>query len=123
MSSAGTFGRCSTSCERRRRGSRAVHCGYREEPEGRRGDPGDAAVAFGQGAVLTEAPKAFATRPCTPTELDKPIIFISYAHADEPEKPAEGEVRWLAFVTGYQRPASTWGAVACTPNLNKSIAN
>ena len=28
----------------------------------------------------------------------KPVIFISYAHADEPDKPAEGEVQWLSFV-------------------------
>ena len=31
----------------------------------------------------------------------KPVIFISYAHADEPDKPAEGEVRWLSFVRRY----------------------
>ena len=41
----------------------------------------------------------------------KPIIFISYAHADEPEKPAEGESKWLSFVTGYLRPAVKHGAV------------
>jgi hypothetical protein len=41
----------------------------------------------------------------------KPIIFISYAHADEPERPAEGEVKWLSFVTGYLRPAVKHGAV------------
>ena len=41
----------------------------------------------------------------------KPIIFISYAHADEPEHPAEGEVKWLSFVTGYLRPAIKHGAV------------
>jgi len=35
----------------------------------------------------------------------KPVIFISYAHADEPEKLAEGEVKWLSFVTGHLRPA------------------
>jgi TIR domain len=35
----------------------------------------------------------------------KPVIFISYAHADEPEKPAEGEVQWLTFVCRYLRPA------------------
>ena len=29
-----------------------------------------------------------------PTEPRKPLIVISYAHADEPEKPAEGEVKW-----------------------------
>jgi hypothetical protein len=36
---------------------------------------------------------------------NKPIIFISYAHADEPEKPADGEVQWLTFVCRYLRPA------------------
>ena len=46
-----------------------------------------------------------------PTEPYKPIIFISYAHADEPEKPAEGEIKWLSFVTGYLRPAVKQGAV------------
>ena len=46
-----------------------------------------------------------------PTESGKPLIVISYAHADEPEKPAEGEVKWLSFVTGYLRPAIKHGAV------------
>ena len=46
-----------------------------------------------------------------PTPPPKPIIFISYAHADEPEKPAEGEIKWLSFVTGYLRPAVKHGAV------------
>ena len=35
----------------------------------------------------------------------KPIIFISYAHADEPDKPAEGQVQWLSFVRSYLQPA------------------
>jgi hypothetical protein len=34
-----------------------------------------------------------------------------YRHADEPEKPAEGEVKWLSLVTGYLRPAIKSGAV------------
>jgi hypothetical protein len=46
-----------------------------------------------------------------PTEPKKPLIAISYAHADEPELPAEGEVKWLSFVTGYLRPAMKHGAV------------
>jgi len=33
-----------------------------------------------------------------PTESGKPLIVISYAHADEPEHPAEGEVKWRAIV-------------------------
>jgi hypothetical protein len=46
-----------------------------------------------------------------PTESGKPLIAISYSHADEPEHPAEGEVRWLSFVTDYLRPAIKSGAV------------
>jgi hypothetical protein len=34
----------------------------------------------------------------------KPLVFISYAHLDEPENPAPGEVRWLTFVMGFLRP-------------------
>jgi hypothetical protein len=41
----------------------------------------------------------------------KPIVFISYAHADEPEKPGEGEVKWLSFVTGYLRAAVKQDAI------------
>jgi hypothetical protein len=48
---------------------------------------------------------------CMPTESHKPLIVISYAHADEPEHPAEGEVKWLSFVTGYLRPVIKQGAV------------
>jgi hypothetical protein len=33
------------------------------------------------------------------------------AHADEPEHPAEGEVKWLSFVTGYLRPAIQYGGL------------
>ena len=46
-----------------------------------------------------------------PTAPTKPLIAISYAHADEPEQPAEGEVKWLSFVTGYLRPAIKQGTV------------
>jgi hypothetical protein len=46
-----------------------------------------------------------------PTESGKPLIVISYAHADEPEHPAEGEVQWLSFVTGYLKPAIKHGVV------------
>ncbi len=46
-----------------------------------------------------------------PNEPKKPLIVISYANEDEPEKPAEGEVKWLSFVTGYLRPAIKHGAV------------
>jgi hypothetical protein len=40
-----------------------------------------------------------------PTASTRPNIFISYAHSDEPEKPAEGEVQWLSFVRRYLHPA------------------
>jgi hypothetical protein len=46
-----------------------------------------------------------------PTESGKPLIVISYAHADEPEHPAEGEVKWLSFVTDYLKPAIKSGAI------------
>jgi hypothetical protein len=35
----------------------------------------------------------------------KPVIFISYSHRDEPEKPADGEEKWLTFVQDYLGPA------------------
>jgi hypothetical protein len=31
----------------------------------------------------------------------KPSIFISYAHADEPEAPPDGEFRWLSYVRSF----------------------
>ncbi len=42
----------------------------------------------------------------------KPIIFISYAHADEPEKPRGEEVAWLTFVMKFLRPAVKSGEFA-----------
>jgi TIR domain len=44
------------------------------------------------------------------TEPYKPRVFISYAHADEPEKPADGEVQWLKFVQDHLKPAQRKGA-------------
>jgi maltooligosyltrehalose trehalohydrolase len=41
----------------------------------------------------------------------RPVIFISYAYADEPEKPRDGEVQWLSFVRDHLRPAVRRGAV------------
>ena len=41
----------------------------------------------------------------------KPVIFISYAHLDEPEKPRDGEVQWLSFVTGFLEPAEKRGGI------------
>jgi TIR domain len=40
-----------------------------------------------------------------PTPSAKPIIFISYAHADEPEKPRGEEIQWLTFVMEFLPPA------------------
>ena len=37
----------------------------------------------------------------------KPLVFISYAHLDEPappEQPAEGKICWLSFVMKFLRP-------------------
>ena len=45
-----------------------------------------------------------------PTPPYKPIVFLSYAQADEPEKPVEGEVKWISFVTGHLQAAAEIGA-------------
>jgi internalin A len=45
------------------------------------------------------------------THETKPVIFISYAHLDEPQKPRESEVQWLSFVTGFLKPAERKGAL------------
>jgi hypothetical protein len=36
---------------------------------------------------------------------DKPVIFISYSHNDEPEEARTGEEKWLTFVQRFLRPA------------------
>ena len=41
----------------------------------------------------------------------RPIIFISCAHADEPESPVEGEIKWLTFVLGFLKPAVKHGLI------------
>ena len=46
-----------------------------------------------------------------PTLPSKPIIFISFAAADEPEQLVDGEVKWLSFVTGHLRAAEAIGAL------------
>lgn len=55
-----------------------------------------------------------------PIEPYKPKIFISYAHADEPERPGDGEVKWLSFVTGFLRPALKHDAVEIWIDLQMS---
>jgi tetratricopeptide (TPR) repeat protein len=44
-----------------------------------------------------------------PTQSAKPIIFISYAHADEPKTPRGEEIQWLSFVMKFLRPAVKYG--------------
>lgn len=34
----------------------------------------------------------------------KPVIFISYSHKDEPDKPGPDEVAWLTFVQSFLAP-------------------
>src|SRR5216684_1505041 len=34
----------------------------------------------------------------------KPVIFISFSHKDEPEKPGPDEVAWLSFVQSFLEP-------------------
>jgi hypothetical protein len=46
-----------------------------------------------------------------PTPPSKPIVLISYAPADEPERPADGEVRWLSLVIAHLRAANEIGAL------------
>jgi TIR domain len=41
----------------------------------------------------------------------KPVIFISDAHADEPENPRDGEVQWLTFVTDFLKSAEQRGEI------------
>ena len=42
----------------------------------------------------------------------KPLIFISYAHLDEPDKPRGEEIQWLRFVMKFLRPAVKSGEFA-----------
>jgi hypothetical protein len=43
--------------------------------------------------------------------LSKPVVFISYSHADEPDKPADGETKWLSFVTSFLKVAERRGVI------------
>jgi hypothetical protein len=38
-----------------------------------------------------------------PSDLNRPIVFISYAHVDEPEKATGGEVKWYSLVRKFLR--------------------
>ncbi len=53
-----------------------------------------------------------------PTESGKPLIVISYAHADEPEKPAEGEVKWLSYGLCYRGKANCGRIVTISERSN-----
>src|SRR3954452_8422674 len=35
----------------------------------------------------------------------KPVIFISYSHKDEPEKPRDDEPKWRTYVQSHLQPA------------------
>ena len=39
----------------------------------------------------------------------KPIIFLSYAHLDEPEKPRGEEIQWYSFVRKFLRAGERRG--------------
>lgn len=59
--------------------------------------------------ILTYAqPLALSARGCGEAMSDgsaKPVIFISFSHKDEPEKPGPDEVAWLSFVQSFLAPA------------------
>lgn len=63
-------------------------------------------------AFLTEPGRAGLARfpgdrsavPRTPPR--KPLIFVSYAHQDEPHQPRGGETQWLRFVMKFLQPAA-----------------
>src|SRR4051794_30669669 len=44
-----------------------------------------------------------------PDGTAKPVIFISYSHKDEPDKPALDEVPWLTFVQSFLAPVVKTG--------------
>src|ERR1700674_2360460 len=39
----------------------------------------------------------------------KPVIFISYSHKDEPEKPGPHDILWLTFVQSHLAPTVKHG--------------
>jgi len=44
----------------------------------------------------------------------KPLIFTSYARADEPEKTRGEEIPWLNFVVKFLRPTLGASGPACS---------
>src|SRR3954451_10979846 len=41
--------------------------------------------------------------PTSPVST-KPVIFVSYSHKDEPEKPGPEDVAWMTFVLSFLAP-------------------
>jgi hypothetical protein len=54
--------------------------------------------------------RPIAAAPMT-SQPPRPIVFISYAHLDEPEKPTDREDQWLSFVISFLRPAERRGVL------------
>ena len=48
-----------------------------------------------------------------PSDSTKPLIFISYAHLDEPEPPRPDQVQWLSFVMEFLRPGVKGRRLKC----------
>ena len=55
--------------------------------------------------------------PSDSTQSPKPIIFISYAHKDDPFQPAPGEIDWLEYVLEFLRPGETVGGFSVWVDL------
>lgn len=55
--------------------------------------------------------------PSDLTQSPKPIIFISYAHKDDPFQPAPGEIDWLEYVLEFLRPGETVGGFSVWVDL------
>jgi hypothetical protein len=66
---------------------------------------------------------------------NKPVIFISYSHKDEPDRPAPDEVVWLTFVQSFLAPVvkigifDIWvdehlhGGEVLDPEIKKKLAD
>jgi hypothetical protein len=50
-----------------------------------------------------------ATEPAMPSQSRKPLVYISYSHADEPDTNARGKIKWLSFVISFLQPATKRG--------------
>ncbi len=61
-------------------------------------------------SALTQAAR-FASQQSAIGLSPTPLVFISYAQADEPEKPSDGDTQWLSFLTSFLRVAEKRGVV------------